>query len=118
MQAVLTALAVASSPDSLLVSRGHQGGSGCPKTKIVKRLFEDQEDAGTTPKDEACIEDAGGAAAAPAPARQRLLPRWRCSGCSPAGGEEPAAAPAVAEPPAQPERLGDGVARRLKADAD
>ncbi len=49
-------------------------------TRALARMscsnFEDQEDAGTTPKDEASIdsEDAGGAAAAQAPARQLLLP--------------------------------------------
>ncbi len=50
-----------------------------------------KKDAGTTPKDEAGIEDAGGAAAARDPARQRLipqlalqwlLPRWRGGACS------------------------------------
>ena len=46
--------------------KGVQGASVCPKTKIVKRRFEDQEDAGITPKDDASIKDAGGAAAAPA----------------------------------------------------
>ena len=41
--------------------KGIQGASGCHKTKIDKSLFEDQKDVGTTPKDEAGIEDAGGA---------------------------------------------------------
>ncbi len=44
--------------------KGVKGASGCPKTKIVKLLFKDQENSGTMPKDEAGIEDAGGAAAA------------------------------------------------------
>ena len=30
--------------------KGVQGASGCPKTKILKRRFEDHEDAGTTPE--------------------------------------------------------------------
>ncbi len=44
--------------------KGVQGASG--KTKIVKRQFQVQEDAWTTPEDENCIEGSGYAAAAPA----------------------------------------------------
>jgi hypothetical protein len=66
--------------------KGVQGASGYPKTKIVKRRFEDQEDAGTTPKDEAGIEDAGGAAAAPAAGAAAAAP--------------PAGAAVAAPPPA------------------
>ncbi len=58
---------------------------------MVKRQFEDQEDAETTPQDETGIDDAGGAAAAPAAGAA-------ASGCSPRWREEPAAAPAFAEP--------------------
>ncbi len=46
--------------------KGVQGSSCCPKTKMVKRRFEDQEDAGTTPQDETGIDDVGCATAAPA----------------------------------------------------
>jgi len=53
LQAVLTAFYVD--------IKGVQGASCCPKTKMVKRQFEDQEDAGTTPQDETGIDDAGGA---------------------------------------------------------
>jgi hypothetical protein len=68
--------------------KGVQGASCCTKTKIVKQLCEDQEDAGTTPKDEAGIGDAGSAAAAlvllllPPPARQLLLPCLLGGACS------------------------------------
>ncbi len=55
-------------------------GAGC-KTKIVKRRFQDQEDAGTMPEDENSIEGAGGAAAAPAAGAAEAAP--------PAGGKEP-----------------------------
>ncbi len=85
----------------------------------MKRRFKDQEDAGTTPKNEAGIgrgqrrrsagpgaaaaaPPAGAAAAAPPPAGRSLQLHLRL----------------LNQPPAQPERLGDGVARRLKADAD
>ncbi len=58
MQAILTAFY----EDIKEVQRARY----CPKTKIVKSQFKDQEDAGTTPKDEAGIEDVGCAAAAQA----------------------------------------------------
>ena len=62
-------------------------------------------------KDEAGIEDASGAAAAPASGAAVAAP--------PAGGKEPAAAPAFAEPaPSPPERRRDGMVRGLRADAD
>ena len=103
MQAVLTAF--------YEDIKGVQGGSGCPKTKILKRLFKDQEDAEQRRKDEAGIEDASGAAAAPASGAAAAAP--------PAGGEEPAAAPAFAEPvPSPPERRRDWMVRGLRADAD
>jgi hypothetical protein len=68
---------------------GVQGAraSGCPKTKIKKRRFEDQEGRWN----KGGIEDAGSAAKAPDPVRQRLipplalqwlLPRWRGGACS------------------------------------
>ncbi len=85
----------------------------------MKLRFEDQENTGTTPKDEAGIKDAGGGAAAQAPRGSCCSPRRRGSSCSPAGGEEPAAASAVAESALSPARkAGDGVVRRLKADAN
>jgi hypothetical protein len=63
--------------------KGVQGASCCPKTKMVKRQFEDQEDAGTTPQDETGIDDAGGAAAAPAAgAASGCSPRLRGGACS------------------------------------
>ncbi len=55
--------------------KGVQGASDCPKTKIVKLRFKDQENVGTTP-DEACIEDAG----------SRCPPRQRRGACSCACG--------------------------------
>jgi hypothetical protein len=63
--------------------KGVQGASCCPKTKMVKRQFEDQEDAGTTPQDETGIDNAGGAAAAPAAgAASGCSPRRRGGACS------------------------------------
>jgi hypothetical protein len=46
-----------------------QGARGCPKTKIVKRKFEDQEDDGTTSDEVAGNEAAAAAAAASPPAK-------------------------------------------------
>jgi hypothetical protein len=63
--------------------KGVQGASCCPKTKMVKRQFKDQEDAGTTPQDETGIDDAGGAASAPAAgAASGCSPRRRGGACS------------------------------------
>jgi hypothetical protein len=67
-------------------SRGVQG-AGC-KTKIVKRRFQDQEDARTTPEDENSIEGACCVAAAPAAGAAEAAP--------PTGGEEPPAAAVAA----------------------
>ncbi len=53
-----------------------QSTSSCPKTKIIKSWFEDQEDTGITPKDKAGIEDVGCAAAAAA--------AWAAAAASPA----------------------------------
>ena len=62
-------------------------------------------------KDEAGIEDASVAAAALASGAAAAAPF--------AGGEEPAAAPAFAEPaPSPPERRRDRMVRGLRADAD
>jgi hypothetical protein len=75
LQAVLTAFYVD--------IKGVQGASCCPKTKMVKRQFENQEDAGTTPQDETGIDDAGGAASAPAAgAASGCSPRRRGGACS------------------------------------
>jgi hypothetical protein len=42
-------------------------------------------------------------------------PRWHCSSCSPAGGEEPAAAPAVAESaPSQARKAGGRGGKKTK----
>jgi hypothetical protein len=71
--------------------KGIQGASGCPKSKNIKRRFEDQEDAGTTPEDEPGIADAGAAAAAPAAGAAEAAPP----------GEEPPAAPAPVRAPAE-----------------
>ncbi len=38
--------------------KGIQGASCCPKTKVVKRKLEDQEDTGTTPDKDAAAESA------------------------------------------------------------
>ncbi len=92
-----------------------QGASG--KTKIVKCQFQDQEDTGTTPEDENCIEGAGGAAAAPPASAAEATP--------PSCGEEPPAASAAAAAaaaaavgaPAHQERQGERD-RSLEADAD
>ncbi len=103
--------------------RGVHGASSCPKPKIVKRRFKDQDDAGTTPDEDASSEGAaaaasagaaaagaaaaGGAAAAPA--------EGAVAAAAPAGGE---AAEVAAPAPALLER-GYGVARSLRmADAD
>ncbi len=40
---------------------GVHGTSGCPKPKIVKRRFEDQNDAGTAPDEDAVNEVAAAA---------------------------------------------------------
>ncbi len=106
LQAVLTAY-----DEDIKRVQGANCARGYPKTKIVKSRFEDQEDAGTTPKDEAGIEDAGGAAAAPAAGAAAAAP-------PPAGRRLQLRLRLLNQPPAQLERLGDGVVRRPKADAD
>jgi hypothetical protein len=68
--------------------KGVLGASGCPKTKIVKRRFEDQEDADENAGNEGA--DAASAAAAAAAAE-------------PAEGAVEAAAPASWEAPARGE---------------
>jgi hypothetical protein len=69
------------------------GASGCPKTKIVKRLFK----------------------AAAAPAGSGCSPYRRCSSCYPAAWEEPAAAPAVAESaPSQARKEGGRGSKKTK----
>jgi hypothetical protein len=79
---------------------GVPGASGCPKTKLVKRRFEDQEDAD---------EDAGneGAAVAAADAAAAALAE-----AAPAGGEAPAA-PAPAPSPGG--KAGERSAKKNKA---
>ena len=75
LQAVLTAFYVD--------IKGVQGASCCPKTKMVKHQFENHADAGTTPQDETGIDDAGGAASAPAAgAASGCSPRLRGGACS------------------------------------
>ncbi len=78
LQAVLTAFY-----DDI---KGVQGASGCPKTKIIKRRFEDREDAGTTPKDETSMSGTvtAPAAAAPPQAGRSLKLRLRLLNLSPA----------------------------------
>ncbi len=100
--------------------KGVQDASGCPKTKIVKCLFEDQEGRWNTaqgrdwhrgrwrhrrsagPGAAAADPPAGAAVAAPPLAGRSLQLRLRL----------------LDQPPAQPERLGDWVVRRLRADAN
>jgi hypothetical protein len=100
-------LAVASSPDSLLV-HGHQGGSG------RQRLPQDQDSEVPIRRSRRTLEQrprTRPALRTRAAQQQRRTrrgsgwsPRWRCSGCSPAGGEEPAAAPEVAGSAPSPAR--------------
>jgi hypothetical protein len=108
-------LAVVCSPDSLLVLQGHQGGSGrqrLPQDQNRQALsaalirgprgsWNNAQGRGWHRGRGRRRRSAGPGAAAAAP------PRWRCSGCPPSGGEEPAAAPAVAES-AQPSQEGWG----------
>ena len=68
LQAVLTAL--------YEDIKGVQGASGCPKTKILKRRFEDHEDAGTTPQGRGWHRGRERCRRSPGPRRG--------SGCSPA----------------------------------
>jgi hypothetical protein len=112
-----------SRPDSLLVLRGHQGGSGgqrLPKVQdrqapirgprgrwnnaqgrgLHRGRGRRRRSAG--PGGAAAAPPAGAAADAPPPAGRSLQLRLRLQNQS----------------PAQPERLGDAVVRRLKADAD
>ena len=95
LQAVLTAFYVD--------IKGVQGASCCPKTKMVKRQFENQEDAGTTPKDETCIGAVTAPAAGVAAAAGRSLQLRLCL---------------LSLPPAQSYRRRDGVVRGLRADED
>ncbi len=105
-------LAVASSPDSLLVLWGHQGGSGS------QRLPQDQDSEEPIQRPRRTLEQrprtrpASKTRAAPPQSRTRRgsgwSPRWSCSGCSPVGGEEPAAAPEVAGSAPSPARRAGG----------
>ncbi len=87
---------------------GVQGVSGYPKTKIVKPRFEDQGDAGTTPKDKAGIEDAGGGAAAPATGAAAAAPLAGAAAAAPppAGRSLQLRLQLLNQPPAQLERRG------------
>jgi hypothetical protein len=84
--------------------KGVQGASS--KTKIVKRRFQDQEDARTTPEDENCIKGAGSAAAG---SRRRR-------GCSPR--QRGGAYSWLQRPPAYPESRRDRAGTVVGADAD
>jgi hypothetical protein len=72
------------------------------------------------PKDEAGIKDAGGAAASAGPGAAAADPPAGAAAAAPpsAGRSLQLRLRLLNQPPAQPERLGDGVVRRLKADAD
>ncbi len=74
----------------------------------------DQEDAGTTPDEDACNEGAAAAAAEPAAAAAAPA-EGAAAAAAPAGGE----APAVAAPAPSPAGKGlDGVVRSLGPKAD
>ncbi len=86
--------------------KGVQGASGCPKPKVVKRKFEDQEDAGL----------AQDAAPAPAPAADADASDADATPVTPPDGGPAAAAE---EPHAVPSPAGiqSGVAARRPAGA-
>ena len=88
---------------------GVQGASGCPKSKIVKRKFEDQEDAGLAPDAAATPADAA-ATPADAAATAATPPD---GGMAAAGAEEPRTVPSPVQSGGPGRRVGGaGVARR------
>jgi hypothetical protein len=96
--------------------KGVQGASGCAKSKVVKRKFEDQEDIKRAPDADAADAAAGAAAIPATPA----TPRTEARQPHPAGRS-------LHRPPALGARAGatrggrEGMVKRLpkpKADAD
>ncbi len=90
--------------DSLLWGhQGIQGASGCPKTKVVERKLEDQEDTRTTPdRDKDAATDAAADAATPATLQHG-------GAAAATGGVKPPLAPSTASSPA-PSHGGKGAA--------